>query len=221
MKETQRAAAPPEMLQWHKSLTELGKKVAESEQTLDNDKQQLRQLEARQAVLQQDVDRIRERQELLVKIQMLEVVQPFIEYQHMVDKTKAAKQNAKNAEKQLDQIKTEIRALTEKPREKKRYKERINDFINARQKTLDSKETELGKHKTRVITKLEEDQKVVTAELETERTAEHKRKEEVKKLKNKAAEIKKRLEAGRPKFDPQYFNDQIVCTFRAPFIVWG
>lgn len=208
--ETERAAAGPEMLGYHKKLMELWKAVAGEKEILKSDKLALQQLEARQAVLQQDVDRLRERQEVMANIELLQKMKPYIKYREARAASAAAKQQVKNVEAELQQLKAESGPAMERPKHKKRYKETIQRALEDRQTVLEEKQGKVHTQKTKVIPQLEEKIKEVEKEIKAEHAQEEKRKEQVRELKRRVESTKKKLDNGPPEIDVQFYNDKLV-----------
>lgn len=81
---TQRAAAGPEMIEWHESLKKL--RAEQKKLQLDNqsDKDLLANLENRQEMQRVDVERMRQRAQIKRKIEMLEHLRPVIQYLSLI-----------------------------------------------------------------------------------------------------------------------------------------
>ncbi|KAI0264300.1 P-loop containing nucleoside triphosphate hydrolase protein [Russula aff. rugulosa BPL654] len=80
LRETQRAAGDPRLINWHDTLITVGKEMAQLGEVLNSEKQQLKTLEDRNAMLERDVQRFNERKELERQIALLELILPFMEY---------------------------------------------------------------------------------------------------------------------------------------------
>jgi chromosome segregation ATPase len=214
--QTVRAAAPPEMLEYHKSLIELGKQVDGDRDVLDNDKTQLKQLEARQAVLQQDVDRLRERQEVIAKIELLEKMKPYIKYRESRVQWLNKKQQHKDAVKELHELEAEMKPAMERPQNKGKYRAAVKAVLGIRSEELKTKETEINRHKTNVIEKCEKNINSIKADINAAQRTEAKRKDEIRSFKKKVDDIKKKIEAGPPEFDLAYYQGREVRNSKVP-----
>lgn len=80
LRETQRAAGDPRLTNWHDTLITAGKEMAQLGEVLNSEKQQLKTLEDRNAMLERDVQRFNERKEFERQIALLELILPFMEY---------------------------------------------------------------------------------------------------------------------------------------------
>jgi chromosome segregation ATPase len=209
LKETQRAVSGPDMLEMHNTLVKLGKSVVQEKIGVENEKQQLHQYEARQAILQQDVDRLRERELVIKTVERLERTKPFVIYRDSRAASHLAKAEFKAAEVGLRNLIASIGPAMEKPKQKKRYKEAVQATLKARKDILRVKQGEVFNFKSKVIPALEEKIKRVSGEIETENRADSKRRDEARRLKTKIEDMKKKLEGGPPEVDLAYYNKSL------------
>ncbi|KAI0309852.1 P-loop containing nucleoside triphosphate hydrolase protein [Amylostereum chailletii] len=80
LKETQNAAGDGCLTAWHETLIKEGKDSKELGDLLAADKKQLETLQERNAMLERDVQRFKERKEIERQIELLELMIPFMEY---------------------------------------------------------------------------------------------------------------------------------------------
>lgn len=210
LKETQRAAAPPDVLKNHEGLKKLGKKVKELSEEFEREQSYLKGMEAKQAALQQDVERLRERQEVLQKIDLLEKAKPFMSYRAARQRTKQTKEAYKMAQKELDRLKEEMQPMTDAPKLKQRYKDTLDKCVKERKVVVDEKEREIISYAEKVFPKLDEDNKKIENEIIAERKQETDRKDSIRKLKEKIQKIKKSLENEPAPVDLKLYTQQLV-----------
>ncbi|TPX60694.1 hypothetical protein PhCBS80983_g01576 [Powellomyces hirtus] len=79
--ETQRAAGNSKLTSWHEELIKLREEEKKAEASVADDKKHLENLESRNAVLQRDVARYREREAVLRKIDVLKMKIPWVKYE--------------------------------------------------------------------------------------------------------------------------------------------
>ncbi|CAZ79935.1 unnamed protein product [Tuber melanosporum] len=206
---TQRAAAPPEILGHHENLKKLGKNRKELLNELEIDRNQLASMEARQAALQQDVERLRERQEIIKRIELLEKAKPFVKYRVARSLAKDAKDASKVAERELRELEQQVEPMTEAPKAKRRYQKALERCVVARKKELEAKEAAVTKFKDDVIGKADEKITDITDKMDAARSAEQTRKQQIVREKEKIAKLKKQLEEGPPEVDLAYYNGKI------------
>lgn len=217
--ETERAAAGPEMLAYHKKLISLWNAVATEQETLRTDKVALAQLESRQAVLQQDVDRLRMRQEVVARIELLTKMKLYVKYRQSRLASLDAKAEHKSARTRVRRLVAESAAALERPRHKKSYKGAVQRALDERQNVLRRMHDQVDKHKTTTIPRLEAAMDAVNNEISAEHRTEEKRKGSVGELRKKINDAKKKLESGPPDSDFSTHNDQIVrllCPHHVP-----
>lgn len=83
LKETQKAAGNENLTRWHEILISSGKDLREIQMSLDSDKATLKTAEDRNAALERDVERFRERLKLEQEQTLLEVLIPVQQYREM------------------------------------------------------------------------------------------------------------------------------------------
>ncbi|KAI5778738.1 hypothetical protein EDC01DRAFT_723898 [Geopyxis carbonaria] len=206
LKETQRAAAPPEMLKSHEDLQLLGKQLRKATDDLVEDRRQHGQLLARQEVLQADVDRLRERDEVMTKIDLLGKAKPFINYREARTKAHEAKYRARKAKEEVVALEREVAPAMERPKQKQKYRDAIKNCVLDRKELFKEKEKELSRIKDQELPKYEDKIKDLSVEVESAHKRETNRREEVQKLKQKIENTKKKLEQGPPEFDIAHYN---------------
>lgn len=104
--QTQRAAAPEQMTEWHQQLKEMRKEQKVNEDAKGRLAEDLGRLENRQRMQQGDVERLRERTELQERLEAYRKFKPFPAY-------KVAKQNHTDAKKRRKDAERELRRLNE------------------------------------------------------------------------------------------------------------
>lgn len=221
LKETQRAAAPPEVLKNHEGLKKLGKKVKESSEEFERDQSHLRAMETKQTALQQDVERLRERQEVLKRIDLLEKAKPFMSYRAARQRTKQTKEALKIAQRKFDELTEEMKPMTDAPILKKRYKGTLERCVKERKLLVDEKNKDVIKYTEKVFPKLDEEGKKIENEINAERKQENDRKDSIRKLKERIQKIKKSLEDEPPVVDLKFYNQKLVnILFIASLNFW-
>ena len=207
---TQRAAAPPEILGHHENLKKLGKRQKELLNELEIDRNQLTSMEARQAALQQDVERLRERQEIIKRIELLGKARPFVKYREARGLAKDAKDASKVAERELRELEQQVEPMTEAPKAKRRYQKALERCVAAKRRELEAKEEAVTEFKDDVMGKADEKITEITNKMDAARSAEQSRKQQIAREKEKIAKLKKQLEEDPPEVDLAYYNGKIV-----------
>ncbi|RPB14744.1 P-loop containing nucleoside triphosphate hydrolase protein [Morchella conica CCBAS932] len=210
MRETQRAAAPPKVLENHENLKKLGKRLKEISNDFESDRATLKSMEDRQAALQQDVERLRERQEVMQKIELLEKARPFIAYTAARKKSNEAKEAFRKSQGELEELKNQVQPMTDAPKIKKRYRDLLDGCVRERKTLVEKKEEEMTRFKDRVLAKYDDEKKKIGDKREAERDAEKGRREAVSKLKARIEKVKKSLENEPPEINLHEFNQRLA-----------
>lgn len=127
LRETQRAAGDERLTAWHDTLIGSGKELKELQELLTTDRQNLKTLEERNAMLERDVQRYNERKEIERKIAVLELVLPFVEYVE----ARARYVEAKAKQRDLHKIVRELRDKNAPAHNLKKHLEEKYKHLNA------------------------------------------------------------------------------------------
>ncbi|KAI0615562.1 Smc Chromosome segregation ATPase [Pyrenophora tritici-repentis] len=202
LRETQRAAAPPYMVEWHDKLKALRKDERNLETKRQNEEKHLEALMRVQTAAQGDVDRIRERQEIQTKLNCLRKAQPVIELRLCRKEIEQLKENLRVARLELDEIKVDVEPARQAQAEMQSYQSDIERVVRLRKNRVD----EIKRKADNLMAAIEAD-KEKAIDFESNITAEvnamKNRKKEIARI---TAEINK-LERERHKDAPQYNAD--------------
>lgn len=140
----QRAAAPPEMLEWHAELIELRKKqkilLVKHEHTIA----ELRANQTKKDDLQDDVDKLQDRAEAEQRKDRLEKCKMFVEYQVRRDEFRALKQQKKAAIRLKNQLDRRVQPTIDSIAEKESYQKQIEAAKRERARAVQVTERALG-----------------------------------------------------------------------------
>ncbi len=209
--ETQRAAAPPEMLAWHDELKELRKQQKEFQLKLDTDQETLNVQEERQEGLRGDVERLQERAEIQTNINRLEKSVPFVEYKAARREWKSAKARNREANAQLAQLEREVQPTLQQVNDKQDYQRQIEVVVREREKVLKEAERAADAYTTQ-IERVDEDVKNVEQEKKAEVEGEKVRKQALAGTERKIRELEAQLSNQPPAFDAAEWNAKIVSS---------
>ena len=206
--QTQRAAAPEYMTEWHQQLKEM-RKEQKSKTTEQREKtEKLKNLEDRQRLQQADVDRLRERSDLQQRLASLEKFRPFPQYTVAKEKHRVAKEQRKVAEKEWRRLERQMEPNLRAVNEKDEYHKRLVKSVEQKQKLVtragnlcDRRNEQFEKERT----KLED----IANELQVERNNRKKYSQDMPKLQRSVNEIKKAMENPPEELDTAAYNEQI------------
>ncbi len=213
LRETQRAAAPPHMVEWHDQL----KVLRTEEKTLQtkgrNEQDHLEKLERQQNAARDDVERWHQREDLLQKSKCLKKVKPIIEIRLRKNDLTQAKLELRTAKRELDQINSDVEPVRMAQAEVETYCNQIEDVVKLRQNRVDM----IKKQAETTFAKLEKDKKSIS-DLEDEVTAEANSKKardrDIVRIKADIANLERRQQDEPPQYDANEF-DQRKAELRA------
>ncbi|KAM3415661.1 hypothetical protein BST61_g9180 [Cercospora zeina] len=211
--QTQRAAAPTYMSEFHEDL----KKWRKEEQKLQDDQQNLiedlKKLEDRQRAQANDVERMREREVFKEKLALLIKFRPLCEFYELKRKHLEAKAAAKEATRELRRLQQQIEPNMQAVNEKQEY-------LNAVERFLKSKERMVS-HGVDTVTKLEQKfhnigKKVTECDegIKAENASAAKAKQDVLKLQQQITTIKNAMASPPAEFDAAEMNRQVTDIAR-------
>ncbi|KAJ4264008.1 Structural maintenance of chromosomes protein 5 [Fusarium torreyae] len=208
LRETLRAAAPEEMLDWQKQLQELHKDRKDLDQAAHVDVETLRNLENRQQGLQADVDRIREREEILEQVKNLKSALVFAKYSEARTRHREAKDRKKTAERSLRRLEHEAGPSLEAVNQKQVYAQRIDEAIPGRKHALKDAE-DLTKKLARDASTASEKLKEYENRLDSEHKGFDAKRREVAQSRSKITALQADLRSRPEEFNPSEFNQKI------------
>ncbi|KAK4102068.1 SMC5-like protein [Parathielavia hyrcaniae] len=137
---TLHAAAPEEMIGWRAELREYFKLQKETEQSGDKILEELRKMEARQLVLQADVEKLRERKQIQEEIKSLNELKVIVKYYDARKTYKETKDRRIEAERSLKRLQNSVAPALEAVNKKQEYYSKIKLVVTDRQQRLQAAE---------------------------------------------------------------------------------
>lgn len=213
LKETQRAAAPQHMAEWHDQLKIMGKeqrKGLEDQQALIDD---LKSKEDRQRSQEDLVTRLRERNALQHQVQSLERMRPFAEYAALKNRHKGVKKDRKEADKAVRRLERKMQPNTEKIQAKKSYVNNVDVVAKTRQRLLARTEAD-AEEKQKKCEKTGREMEACVQELDADRKSGKAAKDNMRKLQNSIRDIQRALANPPEAFDAATLNEEIRAKSR-------
>ncbi|KAK6508078.1 Structural maintenance of chromosomes protein 5 [Arthrobotrys conoides] len=208
LRETQRAAAPREVLEDHDELKRLHALEIGLEIGLEHDRQSINTMEARQKNLERDVARLRERQTLQEHIKLLVNSLPFVEF-HDVKKHRAdVKQQYSTCLAQLEQIRKEQEPQTKQIEQTEDQLKGIKAWLEDEKRDLMTFEHELRQERE-IVNGLKKDEANAESDLDNLINSEKERKANIEKSKEQIARHERALADDPGKLDLSELNDKI------------
>lgn len=207
LRETLRAAAPQQMVDWHDELIALRSKEKRLETEQKNEDNHLKQLQARQNSTREDVDRWNQRQELLVKSKTLEKCRPIIESRLLKRQVEEVKVEKRAAKHELRQLLAEVEPARNAQEEMEAYQAQVESVRNERRSHVEKAKQRADKLATDIKDgrgSIDESSK----QIERERDGEKRRRQDVKRLENAIANIERARQDVPPELDEEGFRVQ-------------
>lgn len=209
LQQTQRAAAPEEMLEQHESLKQLRKEEKSLDNQLERDKENLRTRESRQEGLRVEVQQLEERNQILENVMVLRKTIPFIEYRFARNQHIAFKNRKKEAQRCLRSLEAELEPTLQSITRKENYVGGITAAVRDRRNAVDVAEKDAN-ILIKTIESIQEDIQDKVSKIDSEKKEEAKRRNELNKVQRNITALRARLNDEPIIFDSSEWNERIV-----------
>ncbi|CAG8961026.1 hypothetical protein HYFRA_00002566 [Hymenoscyphus fraxineus] len=213
LKETQRAAAPKEMLEQHEELKKLRKAQKDLEGQVERDRETVQRLEQRQASLRAEVQKLEELEEVQEKIRVLNNTIPFVEYLNARKLHFELKKLKEEAQQRLRTLEARLGPTLESVRRKEEYSGLIKVAVQARTRGVELAEREADQL-IKSITDQEEGIENINQSIEAEEGASVKTKQDIASLQSKIRSLTSQLKAPIPDLNVVELSDKIQSKER-------
>ncbi|KKY22439.1 putative structural maintenance of chromosome complex subunit [Diplodia seriata] len=207
LEQTQRAAAPDYMNDWHDQLKALRNEQKTKTDTRDKQQEVLRDLQNRHNLQRADVERMQERQSYADKLHAYQNIRPFVQY-------RAARERYTKAKEAVDDAKLELRDLQQREEptlavleSKKEYRNQVEQVVRQRGKLIERMERNAETLRQRMDNMQAEINDKDTAK-NAEKNANKNRARQRDSLKREIMTITEKINKGTPEFDPAAFNER-------------
>lgn len=150
LRETQRAAAPAYMVEWHDQLKVLRSNEKSLETKQRNEQGHLERLEKQQTATRDDVERWNQREGLLQKSRCLKKVKPIIEIRLRKKDIEQAKIDLRTARHKLDQINADVEPVRQAQDEIGAYQDQIEQVVKIRKNRVELMKTQADKRQRKI-----------------------------------------------------------------------
>ncbi|KAL1849547.1 Structural maintenance of chromosomes protein 5 [Paecilomyces lecythidis] len=145
---TQRAAAGPEMVEWHEDLKKLRAEQKKLQADIRADQDLVANLENRQELQRADVESMRQRATIKRRIEMLELARPIPRYKDHHTVFQAAKRRRDELEQEHEELKAQLEPALRAVNAKQDYCLRLDEVVKYKKRLVekaDAAATEIGK----------------------------------------------------------------------------
>jgi structural maintenance of chromosomes protein 5 len=211
--QTQRAAAPEEMSEWHDSLKSLRKEQKGHEQKQQSTIESLKADEHRQKSQAADVERLRERTDLLQRSAALEKLRPFPQYQAARTKFNEAKAREKEASKELRHLEQRLEPNMHAVRDKENYWVGVGKMRDRQKRLVERHEGVVTDHKGKIDTAHAQVEELLK-EIATEKKVTSGTKLDIQKHQQDLLKIRKAMQNPPEQVDFAELNEKIRAKQR-------
>ncbi|AEO54895.1 hypothetical protein MYCTH_39317 [Thermothelomyces thermophilus ATCC 42464] len=208
LEKTLQAAAPEEMIDWRTQLRDYYKLQKETELNGEKIREELRKMEARQQVLQADVEKLRERRAIQEEIENLNNMRVVVKYYDARRRFKEAKARKVEAERSLKRLQNSVAPALEAVNKKQEYQSKIKLVVADRQRRLQA----AGAAADAAVAQVDAAQarcQELMGRKEAERTNYSAKKQELGRLRKRITELEARYRQTPKEFDAADWNRRI------------
>lgn len=217
LQSTQRAAAGPEMLQHHEDLKKLRAHQKELLTNSKADREVLSNLESRQEMQKDDVERLKQRGEIKRKVAWMEKCRPIPRYAEAKARVKAAKDRKNILNAELRTLTAELAPALRRVNETQNYEIQVRTALQHGRELVD-KTDRTAENIAKKATDLDQKLKDFDGMTEAEKRSTKTKKEDSIRIRGVIGRIKKQMEEEPEPFDAKATNDQMVCLVRRPLM---
>ena len=210
---TQRAVASQEMINMHEQLKTICKDQKEVQMSVNTDQETLNNLESRQRMQEADVQRMREREDVLKRVNNLEKAAPTVRYKIVRKQHVENKQTIREMQSELQDLKTAAGPALQAVDRKGEYRDQIDKVLRYR-RDLVSKAGNKADAVDRRFQTLQDDSSALDAKRSSEKASVKTRKLEVAKHEATVREQKILLQQRPPEVDAAAYNEKMVRIAR-------
>jgi chromosome segregation ATPase len=208
---TLHAAAPEEMIEWRAELRDYFKLQKETEHSGEKILEELRKMEARQLVLQADVEKLRERKDIQQEIENLNELQIIVRYYDARKKYKEAKDRKVEAERSLRRLHSSVAPALEAVNKKQEYQGKVKLVVADREQRLQDAEAAADAAVAQVEAAQAKCQEL-SGRKEAERVNFSAKKQELGRLRKKITDLEASYRRAPKEFDAADWNRRIVSA---------
>jgi DNA repair ATPase RecN len=207
LRETQRAAAPAQMVEWHDQLKVLRSEERNVETNQKNERAHLDKLEKQQNATRGDVERFHQREGLLQKSKCLKKVKPMIEIKLRKKDITQLKEDLRAARLELDQINVNMEPARQAQAEVETYRNQIEQVVKLRRNCVDMIKMQADK----LITKIDSGKaraSEFTNEVKAELHSRKGREQNIARITRDIASLKRQRQDEPVQYDAESYNQR-------------
>ena len=209
LEKTLHAAAPEEMISWRAQLKDHFKLQKDTEHNGEKIREELRKMEARQQVLQADVEKLRERKAIQEAIEDYNKLRVVVKYYDARNKFKEAKVRKVDAQRSLERLYDSVAPALEAVNRKQEYQAKVKLVVSDRQRRLQAADaaanTAIGQ-----VEAVQAKSQELAGRKEAEQANFVAKRQEAGRLRKKITDLEAGYRRSPPEFDASDWNRKIV-----------
>ena len=209
LKSTERAVASERTIEIHEELKDLRRKEKQVQANASSDRDTLNNLLGRQRLQEADVVRLREREEIVKRVGLLENARSTVQYRTIRTQVLAQKEKGKAAQSDFNALATETEPALRAVNAKQQYRNQIDVVVKERKIAKDQAE-KTADQIDRQFQQLHTENVELETKIQAERDGAKKFKSEALQLEGKIREHKISLKNAPPEFDALEYNERLV-----------
>lgn len=218
LQSTQRAAAGPEMLRHHEDLKKLRAHQREVLINSKDDREVLANLESRQDMQRDDVERLKQRDEIKRKVAWMEKCRPIPKYAAAKAKVKEARDRRNILTAELKALTRELAPALRRVNERQNYEKEVRKTLHDGHEIFD-KADRTAENVLKKATDLDRKLHDFDSMTEAEKRGIKTKREDRNRIRGIISRIQKQMEEEPEPFDPRAVNDKMVGSLACPLMV--
>ncbi|EFQ97189.1 chromosomes protein 5 structural maintenance [Nannizzia gypsea CBS 118893] len=205
---TQRAAAGPEMAKWHDDLKELRSGQKDILEESASQREHLANLEKRQQMQREDVERMKQREEVKKRLKFLEMLRPLPRFNSCRRESSAILEQKQRLMREQEELKQKLEPALRAVNSKRDYYTQVEAVL--RQKRLSSQNgEEAAAAISEKLIQVDDKIKDLSNQINAEKKSGSSQLEECKKIQQSINRLQRQMEEEAVDFDAAAYNEKI------------
>lgn len=217
LQSTQRAAAGPEMIEWHENLKTLRGEQKTVLTRSAGDQEDLDNLEARQQVQREDVERMKQRDQIKKRLEYLQMLRPAPRYKQAKEQKDEAVRDMRALQAEGEALQQRLEPALKAVNDKKNYYTKVEAVVKQRRKLVERADG-LANTVAQKMVVAEDKMKDVTRQIDAERRTGSSKQEELRKILQNIKNIQRQVDEEPVEYDAAAYAEKIVCPIRRDFL---
>ncbi|EER43871.1 conserved hypothetical protein [Histoplasma capsulatum var. duboisii H88] len=210
---TQRAAAGPQMLQWHEDLKSLRAEQKKLLAANAGEREQLANLVNRQEMQREDVQRMLQRARIQKKIAVLERSRPVPRYQEAVQAFKEAQRARRTLQQEHDNLENQLAPALKSVNKKKKYFQELQTVVTQKRELAAAQEGLVADGALK-LEKTQEDIKDLDVQIEAEKKGALTHRDNLKRSQQIINKLTRQMEEEPVEYDAAAYTEKIRESVR-------